>query len=79
MSRIALKADHELEPHILEAVQAVEASGADSSTMRGLANSQALFDSYFNFYLPARAGRSVPEELIELVRLKIARHNDCFT
>jgi len=60
-------------------VQALEAGGADSSTMRGLANAQALFDSYFQFYLPARAGRSVSEELIELVRLKIARHNDCFT
>ena len=79
MARIALKQDHELNPNILQAVQAVEANGADSSTMRGLANSQALFDSYFKFYLPARAGTSVAEELIELVRLKIARHNDCFT
>ena len=79
MARIALKQDHELDPHILEAVQAIEASGADSSTMRGLANSQALFDSYFKFYMPARAGNSIAEELIELVRLKIARHNDCFT
>lgn len=79
MARISLKQNDELEPHILEAVQAVEASGGDSSTMRGLAHSQALFDNYFKFYLPARAGTSVPEELIELVRLKIARHNDCFT
>ncbi len=79
MARIALKQDHELEPHVLEAVQALEATGADSSTTRGLANSQALFDSYFKFYLPARAGSSVDEELIELVRLKIARLNDCFT
>ena len=79
MARIELKQDHELAPHALEAVKAIEASGGDTATMRGLANSQALFDSYFQFYLPARAGRSVPEELIELVRLKIARHNDCFT
>lgn len=79
MARIALKQDDELEPHTLKAVQAIEASGADSSTMRGLANSQALFDNYFKFYMPARAGTSIPEELIELVRLKIARHNDCFT
>jgi hypothetical protein len=79
MARIALRQDHELDPQVLETVQAIEASGADSSTMRGLANSQALFDSYFKFYFPARAGTSVAEELIELVRLKIARHNDCFT
>ena len=79
MARIALKQDHELDPNTLKTVQAIEASGADSSTMRGLAHSQALFDDYFKFYLPARAGKSIPEELIELVRLKIARHNDCFT
>ena len=79
MARIALKENDELNPHILEAVQAIEAGGGDSSTMRGLANSQALFDSYFKFYMPARAGSSIAEELIELVRLKIARHNDCFT
>ena len=79
MARIALKENEELDPHILEAVQGIEASGGDSSTMRGLANSQALFDSYFKFYLPARAGSSISAELIELVRLKIARHNDCFT
>ena len=79
MARITLKQDHELPPQTLQAVQAIEASGADSSTMRGLAHSQALFDSYFKFYLPARAGHALPEDLIELVRLKIARHNDCFT
>jgi len=38
-----------------------------------------MFDSYFQFYGPARKGRAVEEELIELVRLKVARHNDCFT
>ena len=79
MAHIALKQNDELNPETLAAVQQIEASGGDSSTMRGLANSQALFDNYFKFYLPARAGRSVSEELIELVRLKIARHNDCFT
>ena len=79
MARIALREDHELQPHTLEAVKTVEASGGDTSTLRGLANSQALFDSYFQFYLPARSGHAVDEALIELVRLKIARHNDCFT
>ena len=79
MSRIELQDNQALEPHILEAAMSIEASGGDSSTLRGLANSQALFDSYFKFYLPARAGNSVDEALIELVRLKIARHNDCFT
>ncbi|MDA0977437.1 MAG: hypothetical protein O3B72_02665 [Proteobacteria bacterium] len=79
MARIRLKEDHELEPGTLKAVKAIEASGADSSTARGLAHAQALFDSYFQFYMPARKGNAVDEALIELVRLKIARHNNCFT
>ncbi len=79
MARIRLKEDHELPPHIQAHVQEQDAKGVDTSTMRGFAHCQEMFDSYFGFYLPAREGRSVDAELIELVRLKIARHNDCFT
>jgi len=79
MARIHLKQDDELEPHVLESAKALEAAGADTSTLRGLANRQDLFDAYFKFYGPARKGTTVDEALIELVRLKIARHNDCFT
>ena len=44
--------------------------GKDTSTIKGLANNQALFDSYFKFYGPAREN-SVSAELIELVRLRL--------
>jgi hypothetical protein len=47
--------------------------------MRGLAHRQSLFDGFFKWYGNARKGEAVEEELIELVRLKIARLNDCFT
>jgi len=79
MSRIHLKTDEELDPVTRDAVRATEAAGADASTLRGLANSQSLFNDYFRFYGPAREGRSIPAQMIELVRLRIARHNDCFT
>ncbi len=79
MARIRLKDDHELEPHIQAIVAAQEAKGADTSNLRGFAHAQAMFDSYFQFYGPAREGRSVDAQLIELVRLKVARHNNCFT
>ena len=59
--------------------KAMEKSGADTSTMRGLANCPEFFKSYFQFYGPARQGHSLSEALIEMVRLRIARHNDCFT
>jgi len=79
MPRISLKTDSELPAHVLSTVKAMEEKGADASVSRGLAHCQEMFDSYFKFYLPARQGRSIEDTLIELVRLKIARHNDCFT
>ena len=79
MARVRLLNDDELTPEARQQVQAMEAAGGDTSLTRGFANAQALFDDYFRFYVPARKGRAVDEALIELVRLKIARLNDCFT
>ena len=79
MARIRLLPDDELDEATRAVVQDMEARGLDTSTSRGLANAQDLFNSYFQFYGPARQGRSLSEELIEMVRLRIARHNDCFT
>lgn len=79
MSRISLKQDHELPEAVLAQVQAVEAAGGDTSVMRGFAHRQSLFDGFFQWYGQARKGEAVEEELIELVRLKIARLNDCYT
>ncbi|MEM7003380.1 MAG: hypothetical protein AAF529_21515 [Pseudomonadota bacterium] len=79
MARIRLLPDEELNETTRAVVQDLEAKGLDASTSRGLANAQELFDRYFQFYVPARQGYSLSEELIEMVRLRIARHNDCFT
>ena len=79
MSRIHLPADDELDEATRARAQAIEAAGGDSSTTRGFSHCQEFFDDYFRFYVPARKGRSVDEALIELVRLKIARLNNCFT
>ena len=79
VARIRLLENDELDEATRGAVTAMEAGGQDTSTLRGLAHAQEFFNSYFQFYGPAREGRSIPAELIELVRLRIARHNDCFT
>lgn len=79
MARIKLIEDSELSEATLATAKAIEAQGGDTSTLRGLANRQDMFDAYFSFYTPARKGTTVSEQLIELVRLRIARHNDCFT
>lgn len=79
MARIRLLPDEELDEKTRSTAQEMETKGLDTSTLRGLANSQDLFNSYYQFYYPARQGRSLSEELIEMVRLRIARQNDCFT
>ena len=79
MSRIRLLTDEELPERQLEAVLATEASGADASVMRATAHLPELFEAYFKFYGPNHDGGCVELQLKELVRLKIARLNDCFT
>lgn len=79
MARIRLLPDDELPEAVREQAQAAEQAGADASVLRGLAQHQAFFDRYFQFYYPAHNGGLLEPSLKELVRLKIARLNDCFT
>lgn len=79
MARIRLLPDQELSDTTRQQVRAAEAAGADASVLRGLAQHQTFFDSYFRFYYPAHNGGLLEPALKELVRLKIARLNDCFT
>lgn len=79
MSQIRLMTDAELTPATLAQVHAMEAAGRDASVSRALAHRQDMFDSYFKFYAPTHSGGIVEPDLKELVRLKIARLNDCFT
>ena len=79
MSRIRLLTDAELPEKRLRQVLATEAAGGDSASQRAMAHLPELFDSYFKFYVPGHEQGCVEPELKELVRLKIARLNDCFT
>ena len=79
MARIELLADEVLPEDKLRQVQAVEAAGGDASVLRAVAHRQDMIDQYFSFYYPAHEGGISEPELKELVRLKIARLNDCFT
>lgn len=79
MARIELLPDEALNEKQLEAVQALQASGRDDSVARGLAHCPEMFDAYNAFYYPTHQGGLVEPALKELVRLKIARLNDCFT
>ncbi len=79
MPRVRLLANEELGADTLQQVQATEAAGADATALRAFANRPDMFADYFKFYYPAHQEGIVKPELKELVRLKIARLNDCFT
>jgi alkylhydroperoxidase family enzyme len=79
MSRVRLLADDELTPEARARVRAAEAAGADASVLRAVGHRQEMFDRYFAFYYPAHQQGLIEPDLKELVRLKIARLNDCAT
>jgi len=79
MSRIELLSDEVLPEEKAAQIRAIEEAGSDASVLRAVAHRQDMFDKYFAFYYPAHQGGIVEPQLKELVRLKIARLNDCFT
>lgn len=79
MARIRLMEDAELSAGALKQVQATEAAGGDASVQRAVAHLPEMFGRYFEFYSPSHQVGCVEADLKELVRLKIARLNDCFT
>ena len=79
MARVQLRQDSELSPGTLQQVQQIEAAGGNAAVLRATAHSPEMFEKYFSFYYPSHEGGVVEADLKELVRLRIARLNDCFT
>ncbi len=79
MARIRLLADEELPPETAKQVAAIEGAGGDASVSRALAHHPELFERYFRFYSRSHDDGLLEPELKELVRLKVARLNDCPT
>jgi hypothetical protein len=79
MARIRLLDNDEFPSAERQGLIASEAAGRDTTTQRALAHRQDMFDRYFDFYYYGHEHGVVEPELKELVRLKIARLNDCFT
>lgn len=79
MSRVRLLDDAELPTDQLEQVRKIESAGGNASVLRATAHRADMFSQYFQFYYPTHEGGVLEPELKELVRLKVARLNDCFT
>jgi hypothetical protein len=79
MSRLSILDDSEMPAALREQAQAADRAGAGSTVLRVLAHSPEMIENYFKFYYPAHNGGAVGADLKELVRLRIAEHNNCFT
>ncbi|HZU63068.1 MAG TPA: carboxymuconolactone decarboxylase family protein [Novosphingobium sp.] len=77
MSRIS-KIDHtDWDPELRAITHADEASVLERGTLRIMAHKPETAKGFVRFFAALKAERSLPERLLELVRLRIAYHNQC--
>ena len=80
MTRISVLEKNQLTPEFVKHVERAAVGGQEQATLfQVLGHCPEMFQAYFRFYFPWHTGGSVEPVLKELVRLKMARLNDCFT
>ena len=80
MARVSVLEKNRLTPHLAKYAERAAASGPEQAIMfQVLGHCPEMFETYFQFYFPWHASGSVDPVLKELVRLRIAQLNDCFT
>lgn len=79
MSRLSILANEQLPPDLRGQAQAADNAGQNSTVLRVLGHRPEMVESYFKFYYPLHNGGVVDPALKELVRLRIASLNQCFT
>ena len=79
MAHLSVLERHQLTPEFAKHVERAEAAGQSTIMFQVLGHAPEMLGAYFRFYFPWHTGGSVDPALKELVRLKIAQLNDCFT
>jgi AhpD family alkylhydroperoxidase len=77
MSRLARTDVESWDAELRHITGAADATPVELGPMRVLANCPAIAKGVARFALALRASRTLPERLFELVRLRIAFHNQC--
>src|SRR5688572_8921393 len=77
MSRIGKVAVEDWDPALRELVRADEATPLEQGAMRMFAHRPELAKGVVALFAALKQDRSLPERLIELVRLRVAFHNQC--
>lgn len=78
MSRLSVLDKSQLTPEFAELAEKAETTG-HATVFQVLGHRPDMFHNYFQFYYPSHEGGAVTPVIKELVRLKIAQLNNCFT
>ena len=80
MSRLSALEREQLTPELAKYAERAAVSGPEQALMfQVLGHCPEMFETYFRFYFRWHTGGSVDPVLKELVRLKVAQLNKCFT
>lgn len=80
MARVRVLEKSELTPALAKYAERAAAGGPEQATLfQVLGHAPELSRAYFQFYFPGHTGGSVDPVLKELVRIRVAQLNDCFT
>ena len=78
MSRLSVLHKSQLTPEFADLAEKAEATG-HATVFQVLGHRPEMFHNYFQFYYPAHENGTVSALIKELVRLRIAQLNNCFT
>ncbi|MGE0682066.1 MAG: hypothetical protein AB7P69_14350 [Candidatus Binatia bacterium] len=81
MARLDLLPCEQLDPELLATLKAFELACPDfnPAVFQAMGQNPELSKAFYRFYIPARLNGLLTSKLKELVRLKIAQLNECFT
>jgi hypothetical protein len=79
MSRLSVLPTEQLTPEFAELAKQAEAFNIHATVSQVLGHCPDMTQAFFQFYLPWHEGGVVAPVIKELVRLKIAQLNNCFT
>jgi len=81
MARVSVLAKDQLTPEFASLAEqaATKPPYVDATLYQVLGHCPEMYQSYFQFYFPWHEGGTVSPVIKEVVRLKIAQLNNCFT
>jgi len=80
MARLRVLEKNQLTPRLAKYAERAAATGPEQAILfQVLGHCPEMFETYFQFYFPWHTTGSVDAVLKELVRIRIAQLNDCFT